>query len=221
MNASNHLLKIISVNVGRPRLVVSNGQTVSTAIFKTPVTGPIMLRTLNLDGDRQADLNVHGGPSKAAYAYPAEHYAFWRAEYPGMELPWGIFGENFTLAGLDESVVNIGDSFQIGTAEVTVTEPRMPCSKLGIRFGRTDILRKFLLSGRTGFYLSVRREGPVEAGDEIKLIERDPNEVTVADITRLYSSDKNDVDLLQRAIAVAALPESWRERFSRQLGKLD
>lgn len=180
-----------------------------------------MLRTLNLDGDRQADLNVHGGPTKAAYAYPAEHYAFWREEFPEMELPWGMFGENFTLEGLDESLVNIGDSFQIGAAEVTVTEPRMPCSKLGIRFGRTDILRKFLLSGKTGFYVSVRREGLVEAGDAIKLIERDPNDVTVADITSLYSSEKSDRELLQRAIALDALPESWRTRFRQQLANLD
>jgi MOSC domain-containing protein YiiM len=152
-------MKIISLNVGRPRLVVSNGQPVSTGIYKTGVEGRVMLRTLNLDGDRQADLNVHGGPTKAAYAYPVEHYDYWRAELPGTELPYGMFGENFTTAGLEESKVNIGDRFRIGVAEVTVTEPRMPCYKLGIKFGRTDIIRRFLASGRTGFYFSVQREG--------------------------------------------------------------
>lgn len=212
-------MKVVSINVSRPRLVVWNGQTVSTGIFKTPVAGRIMLRTLNFDGDRQADLNVHGGPTKAAYAYPSEHYAFWREELPEMELPCGMFGENLTITGLDESSVNIGDRFRMGEAEVIVTEPRMPCHKLGIKFGRADILRRFLTSGKTGFYLSVHREGAVEAGDEIELIEQDPHNVTVADITRLYSNDKIDVETLERAIALKALPESWRDHFRQQLSK--
>lgn len=210
-------MRIVSINVSRPRLVMWNGQSVSTGIYKTPVAGPVLLSTLNLDGDRQADLTVHGGPTKAAYAYPAEHYDFWREEFPEMELPWGMFGENFTLEGLNESGVNIGDSFRLGSAEVVVTEPRMPCFKLGIRFGRVDMLRRFLASGRTGFYFSVKREGVVEAGDPIQLIGRDPNNVTVSDITRLYSSDNSDIKLRQRAIALEALPESWREHFRQQL----
>jgi MOSC domain-containing protein YiiM len=210
-------MKIISVNVGRPRLVVSNGQPVSTGIYKTPVAGRVMLRELNLDGDRQADLNVHGGPTKAAYAYPAEHYDYWRSELPGTELPWGMFGENFSTEGLEEAKVNIGDRFRIGAAEVTVTEPRMPCYKLGIKFGRADIIRRFLASGRTGFYFSVQREGEVEAGDNIELIARDQNNVTVADITRLYAREKNDVEALRRAIALEALPASWHDHFRKQL----
>jgi MOSC domain-containing protein YiiM len=210
-------MKIISVNVGRPRIVISNGQPVSTGIFKTPVEGRVMLRELNLDGDRQADLNVHGGPTKAVYAYPAEHYDYWRAELPGTELPWGMFGENFTTEGLEESKVNIGDRFRIGAAEVTVTEPRMPCYKLGIKFGRTDIIRRFLASGWTGFYFSVQREGEVEAGDSIERIKRDENDVTVADITRLYARKKDDVETLRRAIALEALPKSWRDHFRKQL----
>lgn len=212
-------MRIVSINVSRPRLVMWNGQSVSTGIYKTPVRGPVMLRTLNFDGDRQADLTVHGGPTKAAYAYPAEHYDFWREEFPEMELPWGMFGENFTLEGLNESGVNIGDSFRLGGAEVVVTEPRMPCFKLGIKFGRVDILRRFLACGRTGFYFSVKREGVVEAGDPIQLIERNPNNVTVSDITRLYSGDNNDTELMQRAIATEALPESWRKHFRQQLGQ--
>ena len=214
-------MKIVSINVSRPRLVVSNGQTVSTGIYKTPVTGAVMLRTLNLDGDRQADLTVHGGPTKAAYAYPSEHYSYWRKELPGMELPWGMFGENFTVEGLDESKVNIGDRFRLGSAEVTVTEPRMPCYKLGIKFGRTDILKRFLASGRTGFYFSVQRESEVEAGDEIELIERDPNDVTVADITRLYAHARSDIEMMRRAIALEALPQSWRDHFRKQLNTRD
>ena len=212
-------MKIISLNVGRPRLVVWDGQTVSTGIYKTPVEGRVMLRTLNLDGDRQADLTVHGGTYKAAYAYPSEHYAYWRDELPGTELPWGMFGENFTTLGLDESSVHVGDRFRIGAAEVMVTQPRMPCSKLGIKFGRMDILKRFLESGRTGFYLRVEREGEVGAGDEIELLGRDKHGVTVADIIRLYARDGSDVETLRRAAAVEALPEGWRDHFRQQLAK--
>ena len=212
-------MKIISVNVARPRLVEWNEQIVSTGIYKVPVAGRIMLRTLNLDGDRQADLTVHGGPSKAVYVYPAEHYNYWRDELPGTELPWGMFGENFTTEGLNEATVNIGDRFRVGSAEVMVTEPRMPCYKLGIRFGRTDIIKRFLKSGRTGFYLSVQSEGEVGAGDELELIGRDENNVTVADITRLYTEDRDDGETMRRAIALAALPESWRNHFRKQLAK--
>ncbi len=136
-----------------------------------------------------------------------------------MELPWSMFGENFTTEGLDEATVNVGDRFRIGSAEVTVTQPRMPCYKLGIKFGRTDILKRFLASGRTGFYFSVEREGEVGAGDEIELLARDENNVTVADITRLYARDRDDAETLRRAIAVEALPESWREHFRQQLSK--
>jgi len=178
-----------------------------------------MLRALNLDGDRQADLSVHGGPTKAVYAYPSEHYNYWREELPGTELPWGMFGENFTTEGLTESTVNIGDRFRVGSAEVTVTEPRMPCYKLGIKFGRTDIIRRFLVSGRTGFYFSVQKEGEVGAGDQIELIMRDENEVTVADITRLYAREGHDLEMLHRAIALEALPESWRDHFRKRVEK--
>jgi MOSC domain-containing protein YiiM len=213
-------MRIVSVNIGRPRLVVWNGQTVSTGIYKTPVEGRVVLRTLNLDGDRQADLTVHGGLTKAAYVYPAEHYDYWRDELPGTELPWGMFGENFTAEGLDESSVRIGDRFRIGAAEVTVTEPRMPCYKLGIKFGRADIVKRFMASGRSGFYLSVQREGEVGAGDEVEQLARDDGGVTVADVTRLYVRGKDDVETLRRAVALEALPESWREHFRQQLAKV-
>ncbi len=212
-------MQIISVNVGRPRLVVANGRQVSTGIFKEPVTGRLEVRRLNLDGDRQADLSVHGGPSKAIYAYPSEHYEYWKQQLPDMKLPWGMFGENFTTAGLFESELNIGDKFLAGTAVVMVTEPRMPCYKLGIRFGRSDILKRFLASGLTGFYFAVLEEGDVAAGDRIELMERDRNDVRVSDITRLYVHDKHNTELLQRAIAVDALPDSWKDYFQQQLGQ--
>ena len=214
-------MQLVSVNVGLPRLVMRNDEPVSTGIFKEPVAGRVMLRTLNLDGDRQADLSVHGGPSKAVYAYPSEHYEFWRRELPGMELPWGMFGENFTTAGLFETEVNIGDKFRVGQATIMVTEPRMPCYKLALKFGRADMLRRFLQSERTGFYFAVLQEGEVGAGDSLESIEKDKHDVRVADITRLYARDKQNASLLRRAIEVPALPESWRGYFQDQLEKLE
>jgi MOSC domain-containing protein YiiM len=197
-----------------------NGEAVSTGIFKEPVEGRVILRQLNLNGDRQADLTVHGGLTKAVYVYPSEHYDFWKVELRAMKLPPGSFGENFTTAGLHEDEVNIGDKFRIGSALVRVTEPRMPCYKLGIRFGHTDIIKKFLASERTGFYLSVLQEGEVGAGDDIELIERDKQAVRISDISRLFARDKRNTQLLRRAIDLEALPESWRQHFRQQLERL-
>jgi len=213
-------MKLISLNVGLPRIVASNGEPVTTGIFKEPKQGPVMLRTLNLDGDRQADLTVHGGVSKAVYGYPVEHYEFWKRELPEMELPYGMFGENFTTEGMLENALNVGDRFRVGEAELMVTEPRLPCYKLGIKFGRTDIIRKFLQSRRTGFYFAVVKEGEVEAEDEIEPLSRDSNNITIADITRLYAFEKDDVETLRRAVKLEALSDSWREYFQKQIHKL-
>lgn len=213
-------MKIISLNVGLPRLVMRNGEPVSTGIFKEPVAGRVMMRTLNLDGDRQADLSVHGGAQKAVYLYPSEHYDFWKRELPEVELPFGVFGENLTTAGLLETEISIGDKFRIGAAEVMVTQPRMPCYKLGIRFNRSDIIKRFLASERSGFYVSVLREGEVGAGDRVELTERGPSALRVVDVVRLYGTDKNNSELLRRAIDTQALPESWREYFRERMEKL-
>jgi len=213
-------MKLISLNVGLPREVRWNDKNISTGIFKEPVTGPVMLRTLNLDGDRQADLSVHGGISKAVYAYPAEHYQYWKAELPDMELPYGMFGENFTTEGLTEETVNVGDRFLVGESELIVTEPRMPCYKLGIKFGRADILKKFLTSRRTGFYFAVLKEGWVEAGNLIEQLSKDANNIAVAEITRLYAFVKNDVEMLRRVVNLEALSDSWRNYFQHRLEEL-
>jgi len=213
-------INLISVNVGLPRVVMSHGDPVSTGIFKEPVAGRVMLRTLNLDGDRQADLSVHGGSSKAAYVYPSEHYEYWKRELPEIKLPWGMFGENFTTAGLFETELNVGDKFRVGSAIVVLTEPRMPCYKLGIRFGRSDIVKKFLASERTGFYFAVLQEGGVGVGDAIELIERSKDSLRVSDITALYTHEKHNVGLLRRAIEVATLPESWKSYLRHRLAKL-
>lgn len=213
-------MKLVSIQVGLPREVTWRGRSVTTGIFKEPAEGPVMLRTLNLDGDAQADLSVHGGLSKAVYAYPVEHYEYWRHELPDMELTNGMFGENFTTEGLLEGEVNIGDRFRIGEAEVVVTEPRLPCSKLAVRFGRSDILKRFLVSRRSGLYFAVLREGEVQAGDTIERLGGDGNGVSVEDIVRLYAFDQDDLETMRRAIRVEALPESWRGFFRQQLERL-
>jgi MOSC domain-containing protein YiiM len=208
-------VRILSVNVGLPREFEWQGKTVSTGIFKAPVEGSIRLDSLNLNGDAQADLTVHGGIDKAVYAYPVEHYQYWRNELPEIDFTYGIFGENLTISGLLENDVNIGDRFAIGSVELMVTQPRMPCYKLGLRFNRPDIVKRFLDSQLTGFYLRVLQEGELKTGDELKLISRDQHQVTVADITKLYVNKERDLELLQRAVEVEALPASWREYFQK------
>src|ERR1700689_1833590 len=209
-------MKIVSVNTGLPRDVMYHGMRVTTAIYKKPVAGRVALRKLNLDGDRQADLTVHGGEFKAVYCYPLEHYDYWKRELPGADLPMGVFGENFTTEGLLERSVHLGDRFSVGSAEVIVTQPRLPCYKLGVKFQSDDMVRRFLASGRMGFYFAVTREGEVGAGDEISLLARDANAVPVTEITRLYIAnefDARDVASLQRALQVPALPEDWKHHF--------
>lgn len=216
-------MKLISVSTGLPQEVTWHGRIVTTGIFKHPVEGRVALRKLNLDGDRQADLTVHGGEYKAVYCYPVANYDYWRRELPGQELPTAIFGENFTTDGLHEDSVHIGDQFSIGTAEVIVTQPRLPCYKLGVRFQSDDMVKRFLASGRTGFYLAVTREGEVGAGDEIKVIAQDPNTVSVSEITRLYIAKRygdDEVNSAGRALRVTALPESWKEYFRERLDKI-
>lgn len=213
-------MKLVSLNTGLPREVEWKGEAVTTGIFKEPVKGRVMLRTLNFDGDKQADLSVHGGVSKAVYAYPQEHYEFWKKELPDTNLPDGMFGENFTTEGLLEDNLNLGDCFRVGEAEIMVTEPRMPCYKLGVKFGRADIVKRFMVSRRTGFYFAVLQEGEVSAGDTIELLSRDGNNITVADVTRLYAFEKDNLELLQRVVKVEALSKSWRDYFQHQIQKL-
>jgi MOSC domain-containing protein YiiM len=214
-------VKLLSVNAGLPREVEWRGKIVRTSIFKAPVAGRVRVTKLNIEGDRQSDLAVHGGADKAVYAYPSEHYAFWRKEFPGMDFPWGAFGENLTTAGLQEDQVHIGDRFRAGSAEFVVTQPRMPCFKLGIRFDRPDMVKRFLRSGRTGFYLAVLQEGDIAAGDALELVTRNDGHLTVADITGLYTADAGNQDLLRRASELPALPESWREYFRERLWEPD
>jgi MOSC domain-containing protein YiiM len=208
-------MKILSICVGLPQKVRSRGQTVLTSIYKSPVEGRVGVSRLNVAGDQQSDLTVHGGFDKAVYAYPSEHYPGWRQEL-GMEIPWGMFGENLTTEGLTEDMVCIGDRLRAGSVEFVVTQPRMPCFKLAIRFGRQDIGRPFLQSRRTGFYLSVAQEGEIGAGDEIEVVSRDEAGVTVSDLVGLYIAKAPDPDLLRQASQLSALPEMWRDHFRQE-----
>jgi MOSC domain-containing protein YiiM len=217
-------MRMVSLNVGMPREVTWHGKSVTTGIFKEPVAGRIALRKLNLDGDGQADLSVHGGADKAVYCYPVEHYGYWKKELPGRELPMGMFGENFTTEGFKEDTVHLGDRFSLGSAEVVVTQPRLPCYKLGVRFGADDMVKRFLASGRTGFYVAVVREGEVGAGDEMAVIGRDANAVPVSEITRLYITKRYGTDelaSLRRVMKVAAVPEDWKEYLRERMQKMN
>jgi MOSC domain-containing protein YiiM len=212
-------MKIVSINVGRRRQIPWQGQLVQTSIFKSPVAGRVRVRPHNLDGDEQSDLTVHGGVNKAVYVYPSEHYAFWKRELPDADLGWGNFGENLTTEGLFEDRVRIGDTLRIGSAEFIVTQPRMPCFKLGIRFNRADMIKRFHLSGRSGFYLSIVREGEVGADDEVTHVAGGDDSISVAAIFRLYTADDADRQLVQRATELPALSPGWREHFRKRLAE--
>jgi MOSC domain-containing protein YiiM len=210
-------MKLISLNVGLPREVEFEGNLIKTGIYKNPTEGRIALRRLNLDGDRQADLSVHGGPDKAVYSYPSEYYPFWRDQYPNIEMNWGMFGENFTTSGLFEDEVNVGDEFEIGSSKLVAVQPRMPCFKLGVKFGTVTVIRKFFASEKPGVYFRVLREGEVAAGDEIKMIKRDEHNITIKDIMKLYTTEKSNTEKIKKAVNIPALPESWRSFFVEQL----
>ncbi|MEM9674347.1 MAG: MOSC domain-containing protein [Bacteroidota bacterium] len=213
-------MQIISVNVGLPQTVMYQGKEVSTGIFKAPVSEPTMVRRTNLDGDLQADLRVHGGPEKAVYAYPYQHYAGWKIDFPQFDYPLGVFGENLTIVGLDEREIHIGDHFRAGECELQVTQPRMPCFKLGIRFGDPKMVKYFLERRQPGVYFSVAKEGLVKTGDELTLLQESDSPLTVVDIVRLYAFDKTDQEGLTLAADDPYLPPSWQEYFAERLGKL-
>jgi MOSC domain-containing protein YiiM len=214
-------MKLISVNVGLPREITVGGKTVKTSIWKYPVQRRVHVSTLNLDGDQQSDLSVHGGVDKAVYLYPSEHYSYWRTQLPDVELPWGAFGENFTSDGILEDQTRIGDRIRVGSAEFMVTQPRMPCYRLGIRFNRRDMVKRFLQSKRSGFYLAVIREGEVEQGDAIEFLEKQESGVTITDIVNLYTVDSQNQKLLRHATEVPALPQSWKDYFRKRLWDAD
>ena len=173
---------IVSVNIARPTQFNWRGRWVRTGIFKEPVLTPVPVYRLGLEGDLQADLNVHGGPRKAVYGYPAAHYDAWRQELPGVDMPFGFFGENLTIEGLDETGVHLGDRFRAGTAVLEITQPREPCYKLGAKFGNARMIQRFRESGRSGFYFSVVEEGSLQAGDIIELAGLGDRGISIAEM---------------------------------------
>ena len=214
-------MRVISVNVGRPQTVEWHGRRVSTAIFKSPVAGPVPVQADNLADDEQADLSVHGGPSKAVYAYPAEHYNYWCAELPTVDFSWGMFGENLTVEGLDEGDLLVGDIFAVGSALLRVSEPRVPCYKLGLRFNDPQMVKRFLHSRRSGFYFSIAQAGVIQAGDPIALVQRAVESVSIADMFRVYGFEPDDRATLERMAGLAQLSEGWRHFATQKLNGRD
>lgn len=210
------MMKLVSINVGEPREIVWKGKQSTSGIFKSPVAGPVRLRKLNLDGDGQADLSVHGGPDRAVYIYPAEHYEFWKAELNKGELPWGSFGENFTTLGLSESDIQIGDRIRVGAVELMATQPRLPCYKLGIRFGDPGIIERFFDTERCGIYTAVVKEGTVAAGDEIEIVARAENSMSIVELRRIYLTPVPTSEL-RRVLSLPALSSDWRRQFEQRL----
>lgn len=214
-------MKLISVNVGLPIKVNFGREVVTTGIFKNPIQHRVKLNKLNLEGDKQADLTVHGGIDKAVYAYPSEHYRFWKEKIRDFKFSWGTFGENLTTEGLFEDKVRIGDHFKIGSAKVMATQPRMPCYKLGVRFGRMDVIKKFLESGKSGIYFKVIKEGEIGINDTIKLIKKDHNNVTIKNIVDMVTKEENEnTTLMEKAIQVPGLPTGWKNYFLEKSSNL-
>lgn len=212
-------MKLLSVNVSRPRIILQDGRPISTGIFKQPVKGRVMLKTLNLEGDRQADLNVHGGPDKAAYAYSFDHYEYWSRELGRNDFKFGQFGENLTVSGLTEAEVYVGDIFRVGEALLEVTQPRVPCFKLGLKMGLPQFPKQFLRSGRSGFYLRVLEQGMVSAGDEISRVQVGPERLSIRALLGLFYFERDNLEMAQRALRIPALSHSWREELEERLKK--
>jgi len=212
-------MKLISVNVSQPKTVLYNGKIIKTSIFKKPVLGRVRLRWLNLEGDGQADLNAHGGFHRAVYAYTIENYDYWKRELHRDDFSWSQFGENFTVEGMPEDQIHVGDIFRVGSALVQVTQPRSPCFKLGIRMKMARFPKLFLASGRVGFYLRVLEEGDVGAGDSIDRILSDPNRMTIRAIHHLLYFDTKNLEDARRALAIEAMSPGWRESFEERLIK--
>lgn len=213
-------MRILSVNVSMPKTVAGPSGPVETGIFKTPVAGAVAVRTLHLDGDGQADLRFHGGVDKAVYAYPAEHYAYWKDELLRDAMPYGLFGENLTVEGVLERDACIGDTFRAGGAMLQITQPRVPCFKLGIKMGDPKFVKRFLESRRSGFYLRVLEEGPVAAGDVFERVARDPAGLTVHEVHCIHFPDGGpDAAGLRRALSVVALSGEWRAELEALLAR--
>jgi MOSC domain-containing protein YiiM len=206
-------MRMLSVNVSMPKEVPYREKTITTGIFKEPVEGRVMLRSLNLEGDGQADLKGHGGIHKAAYVFSHEYYAHWERELGREEFPFGQFGENFTVEGMTDEEVHIGDTYRVGGALVEVTQPRVPCFKLALRMEEPRFLKSFMAHARVGYYLRVLEEGEVDAGDSVERVRTDPEGMTAREMFNLLYHDKDKLVGAQRALRIDALSPGWRGSF--------
>ena len=213
-------MQIVSLNTGQIREINQNGKIITTAIYKTPVDRSLEVHSLGIEGDQQADLRVHGGVDKAVYAYPAEHYDYWQKLLNSNELPYGMFGENITTSGYPEDQVYFGDVFQAGTAELQVTRPRQPCSKLNLKFNDNRMAKKFLASGRSGFYFRVLKPGRIKAGDPFTRVATSPDRFSIHEFNVVYSKEKNNIGLLKKVVKVKDVPLKYREQFREHLNGL-
>lgn len=213
-------MQLISVNTAMPALVEINGNQVNTGIYKMPQTDRVWLSNTHLAGDGQADLTVHGGEFQAVYSYPVEHYTYWQKVLGKSSLPYGTFGENFTVSGLLEDEVYVGDVFSVGSAVIQATMPRIPCFKFGHKIGKPDILPMFLNSGRSGFYHKVIQEGYVQAEDAIVRIAHDPYSITIRRALGLQKLDEGDIEALQHALAIKQLPPLLRQVYHQRIDSL-
>ncbi|QCK14197.1 MOSC domain-containing protein [Mangrovivirga cuniculi] len=214
-------MQLKSIFVGKPKEVMYNGKIISTGIFKNEISGAVKVNKYNLEGDKQADLTVHGGENKAVYAYPVEHYEFWKKIRPDLQFEPGVFGENLSVSGLFEGEVNVGDQYKIGTAVLSVTTPRLPCFKLGIRMNDTKIIKDFMDAERSGFYFKVIKEGVINPGDKIELIHQDSYGLTICDLVKLHTTEKTNSELLLKAIEAPELQDDWKEKFAEKLNELN
>ena len=214
-------MRIVSVNVSRPKTVSHGGRTVITGIFKQPVAGRVQLRQLNLEGDEQADLSVHGGIYQAVYVYPFEHYDSWQHELARNDFTYGQFGENLTVMGMIENEIHIGDIFRVGGALVQVTQPRVPCYKLAMKMNLPQFPKLFMASGRTGFYLQVLKEGEIGAGDSVEKVASDPEQMSVQAVFRLAYFNRDDVESLRKAVRISCLSPGWKSMFEERLGAVE
>ena len=213
-------MQLQSVFAGKIQEVMHNDRPVTTAIYKKPVEGPVAVNTLGLLVDEQADPRFHGGPNKAVYSYPVEHYSYWTEARPDIEFPPGAFGENLATQGMSEREVCIGDAFRIGTVELVAVGIRVPCFKLGIKLGDPTMVRDFLHAERTGIYYSVRQEGSLQAGDAIEPLGGDGYGLTIYEVAHVYHAGKDKKPLVEKCANAPGLTEDWREMFRQYLSKL-
>ena len=213
-------MRLESIYVGKPVEADYNGRAITTGIYKNKVEGPVKVSSFNIEGDQQADITVHGGVDKAVYAYPSEHYNFWKKEREDLHFEPSFFGENLSTTGLDEIGTCIGDVFEVGSVVLQVTSPRMPCYKLGIRMNDPGFVRDFMKAEKNGFYFKVLQEGTIDTGDEIRKVRQDGHDLTVQEVIQLHTTRKSDKDLLRKAVDSPSLPQDWIDHFEVILTRL-